>query len=156
MLERAKELRLQLICQADGRHRTRLRVSLVLGMVLVARATATRVVSLEILACSDSNFGDNLCVIAMSGGGAYVGDVAGACLRILVGGWILDGRMKGIIRRLTSSAGAECAIAMAALDASSHHLAVHVFGVVGVDVARSAAAVGYLSSHRIEWQSLFL
>lgn len=36
---------------------------------------------------------------------------------------------------------------MAALDARSHHLAVNIFCIVFVNVARPAAAVGYFNSH---------
>jgi hypothetical protein len=43
---------------------------------------------------------------------------------------------------------------MAALGTRSHHLAVDVFCVVCVNVARSAAAVGYFNSHGKERRNL--
>lgn len=43
---------------------------------------------------------------------------------------------------------------MAALGARSHHLAVDVFCIVFVNVARPAAAVGYFNSHDEEKKSL--
>jgi hypothetical protein len=47
-------------------------------MVLITRTTAASVKSLDILTCSKGLFRDGDCVIAMSCGGSYVGDVAGA------------------------------------------------------------------------------
>ncbi len=48
---------------------------------------------------------------------------------------------------LTSSSCAEGAVVVAARDAFSHHLAVDVLGIVGVDVAGAAAAVRDFCCH---------
>jgi len=123
VLKCAKQLFLELIRETNWRHRARLRI-FPKGMMLIARAAASGVVALNVLAYSDGSFGDKVCVLSMSCGGSYIGDVASA-----------------------STTGAECAIAMAAHHSRSHDLAVHVFGIVGVDISRSAAAMGYFSSH---------
>lgn len=96
----------------------------VFDVMLISRAAAAGVESLGILAWSKGLFRDGICVLAKSCGSSNVGDVAGA-----------------------SSTRAESAVAMAALDSRSHDLAVNVFRVVCVNVARPAAAVGYFNSH---------
>lgn len=59
---------------------------------------------------------------------------------------LLDVKLLALKKR-TSSAGTERAIAMTAHLSGSHHLAVDVFSLIGLDVSRSAAAVGYFSRH---------
>ena len=51
---------------------------------------------------------------------------------------------------LTSATGAESAVPVAAGDADPDNLAVHVLGLVGVDVAGTAAAVGNFGGSHAE------
>ncbi len=48
----------------------------------------------------------------------------------------------------TSATGAESSVSVATLGANADHLAVNILGVVGVDVAGAAAAVGYFGGAR--------
>lgn len=52
---------------------------------------------------------------------------------------------------LTSATGAERSIAVAAFRACSDDFSVNVLGVVGVDVAGAATAVGYFGSCHCSW-----
>lgn len=83
MLERAKQLCLELIRQPNRRHGARLRIRMLLGVMLIACAATTRVIPLDILACSHSSLGDEIRIFALRRCGSDVGDVAGACEQVL-------------------------------------------------------------------------
>ncbi len=84
MLKRAEQLCLELIRQPNRRFGARLRISMLpLGVMLIACAATTRVIPLDILACSHSSLRDEICIFALSRCGSDVGDVAGACEQVL-------------------------------------------------------------------------
>lgn len=101
------------------------------GNVFVTSTAATGVVVQVFGAEADSGFGNHNLVGASRGRGAGVANVAGA-----------------------SSSSAVGAITMASLRTKADNLAINVLGVVDVDVAGAATAVGYFSGHRVVLEGL--
>lgn len=124
----AKDLGLELVGKTNRSLDRRLLVLLGLllrtcGLRVASASTAGMVVS-AVLAWSDSSLGNDVHILALRGGCAYVSDVAS-----------------------TSAARTVRAITVASNNASSNNLAVDILGIVRLEVACTPATVRDFGGH---------